>query len=68
MPWASKLEKGDSMAFGQHPELLRYCFYLLDLLFATTFSWPNRSEEQRNRIAGQLGTETLGRDAAGRDE
>ena len=56
------------MTFSQPPELLRYCFCLLNLLFATTFSWSSRSDEQLGSIAGQLGTETLGRDAAGRDE
>lgn len=56
------------MTFGQPPELSRYCFYLLNLLFATTFSWPIGSDEQPGSIASQLGTETLGRDAAGRDE
>lgn len=56
------------MTFSQPPELLRYCFYLLNLLFATTFPWPNRSDKQLGSIAGQLGTETLGRDTAGTDE
>lgn len=56
------------MTFVQPPELSRYCFYLINLLFATPSSWPSRSDEQPGGIAGQLGTETLGRDAAGRDE
>lgn len=65
---ASKLVTGGSMTFSQPPELLGYCFHLINLLFATTFLWPNRSDEQLGSIAGQLGTEKLGRDAAVRDE
>lgn len=50
------------MILSQPLELLRYCFYLLNLLFATTFFWPNRSDEQLDSVAGQLGTETLGKE------
>lgn len=50
------------MTFSQPLELLTYCFYPLNLLFATTFSWPNRSHEQLDSVAGQLGTETLGKE------
>lgn len=49
------------MTFSHPPELLRYCFHLLNLLFATTFSWPRRSDEQLGSTAGQLGTEKVGK-------
>lgn len=50
------------MTFSQSPELLSYCIYLLNLLLTTIFSWPNRSDEQLDSVAGQLGTETLGKE------
>lgn len=50
------------MTFSQPHELLSYCVYLLNLLLAATFSCGYRSDEQLDSVAGQLGTETLGKE------
>lgn len=50
------------MTFSQPLELLSHCIYLLNLLLVTICSWPNRSDEQLDNVADQLGTETLGKE------
>lgn len=41
------------MSFSHPLELLSYYIYLLNLLLVTTFSWPNRSDEQLKEITCQ---------------